>query len=101
MNYQIYNDPVPAVDSLCDGVSTVLCPSEAPSVLFTMLRKKGSALRGEQLSNPLFRIDKKTPTVELSVLNAGTIFDIKLPVVSNTLIAQVTEAGTLWTYIPD
>jgi hypothetical protein len=100
MDYQIHNDPVPAVE-FQDGVNTVVCTLESPAVLIPMLRKKGSALRGELRSNLLFRVSKKTPSVELSLLNAGTMFDIELPIAWNTLTSQSTALDTLWAYILD
>jgi len=33
------------------------------------------------------------------MLNAGTVFDMELPVAWNMLTGQATEADTLWAYI--
>ena len=64
-----------------------------------MLKKKRSAIRGNLGSNPLFRVGKKTPVVELSILNAGMMFDMELPVVWNRLTGQATQADVVWVYI--
>lgn len=98
MDYQIHSDPVPAVE-FHDGTSIVVCTLEAPAVLIPMLRKKRSSLRGELRSNPLFRVGRKTTAVELSMLNAGAMFDIELPVAWDALTAQLTESDTVWAYI--
>lgn len=98
IDHQIDSVPIPAVE-FHDGVNSVVCKLESPAVLPPMLRKKGSTLRGELRSNPLFRVGKKTNAVELSILNAGTIFDIELPAAWNTFTGQLTESDTLWAYI--
>ena len=102
MDYQLHNTPVMTV-AFHDGEvgNTVICTLESPQVLGTILQKKRSVLRGELRSNPIFRLGKKTPAVELSMLNAGAMFDIELPVAWNTLTGQVTESDTLWAYILD
>jgi len=79
--------------------NTVICTLDSPQVLLPKLRKKVSGLRGELRVNPVFRIGRKTPAVELSMLNAGTMFDIELPVAWEKLTGQVTESDTLWVYI--
>jgi len=57
--------------------ATVVFALESPQVLMPMLKKKRSAIRGNLGSNPFFRIGKKTPVVELSILNAGMMFDME------------------------
>lgn len=100
MDYQIHYDPIPTLEFRdSEGGNTVVCVLESPSVLFPMLRKTGSALRGDLRSSPLFRVGKKTPAVELSILNAGTMFDIELAVGWNALTGQVIETDTLWAYM--
>ncbi len=100
MDYQLHNSPVATVEFHdAELGNTVVCTLEAPEVLIPMLKKKSSVLRGELRSNPIFRVGKKTPAVELTILNAGSMFDIELPVAWNTLTGQVTESETLWAYI--
>jgi hypothetical protein len=64
-----------------------------------MLKKKRSAIRCNLGSNPLLQVGKKTPVVELSILNAGMMFDIELPVAWNSLTGQATQAEVVWAYI--
>jgi hypothetical protein len=100
MDYQLHNTPVTNVEFHDAEVgATVVCMLEAPDVLMPILKKKHSVLRGALRSNPIFRVGKKTAAVELSMLNAGAMFDIELPIVWNTLTGQVTESDTLWAYI--
>jgi hypothetical protein len=100
MDYQLHNTPVTTVEfHNAEAGNTVICTLESPEVLMPILRKKRPILRGELRSNPIFHVGKKTPAVELSMLNAGTMFDIELPIVWNTLTGQVTESDTLWAYI--
>ena len=100
MDYQVHNAPVTTVEFHDAEVgTTVVCTLESPDVLIPMLRKKRSVLRGELLSNPAFHINKKTPAIELSMLNAGAMFDIELSVAWNTLTGQVTQSDTLWAYV--
>jgi hypothetical protein len=102
MDYQLHTSPVTTV-AFHDGEvgNTVICTLESPEVLISMLRKKRPSLRGELRSNPIFRVSKKTPAVELSMLNAGAMFDVELPIAWNTLTGQVIESDTLWAYILD
>jgi hypothetical protein len=100
MDYQLHSSPVAAVEFHdAELGNTVVCTLEPPDVLIPMLKKKSSVLRGELRSNPVFRVSKKTTAVELSMLNAGTMFDVELPIAWNTLTGQVTESETLWAYI--
>jgi hypothetical protein len=100
MDYQLHNAPVTTVEFHDAEVgTTVLCTLESPDVLLPMLRKKHRVLRGELHSNPLYLVGRKTTAVELSMLNAGAMFDVELPVAWNSLTGQVTESDTLWVYI--
>jgi len=102
MDYQLHNTAVTTVEFHDAEVGkTVVCTLESPDVLKTILKKKRPVLRGELRSNPIFRVGRKTPAVELSMLNAGSMFDVELPIVWNTLTGQVTESDTLWAYILD
>lgn len=100
MDYQLHHSPVLSVE-LHDAElgGTVVCALESPRVMLPMLKKKKSALRGELRANPIFYIGKKTMAVELSLLNAGAMFDVELPAAWNMLTGQVTESDTLWVYI--
>lgn len=99
MDYQFHNSPVATVEFHDAALGrTVVCTLEAPEVLIPMLKKKSSVLRGELRSNPICRVGKKTPAVELSMLNAGSMFDIELPIAWNALTGQSTESETLWAY---
>jgi len=102
MDYQLHNTPVSTVEFHDAEVgNTVVCTLESPDTLMPILKKKRPVLRGELRANPVFRIGKKTPAIELSMLNAGSMFDIEMPIVWNTLTGQITESDTLWAYILD
>jgi hypothetical protein len=66
-----------------------------------ILKKKRPTIAGDLRVNPIFRFGKKTPAIELSLLNAGMLFDLELPVAWDALTGRQTEAGTLWAYILD
>jgi hypothetical protein len=100
IDYQVYESPVTTVEiHEVEGVATLICALESPEALIPRLKRKRSALRTEIRSSPLFRISKKTPALELSILNAGSMFDVELPVAWSTLTGESTELGTLWVYI--
>ena len=102
MDYQIHNSPVNTVEFHDAEVGkTIICTLESPEALKSILKKKRAVLRGELRSNPIFRIGRKTPAVELSMLNAGVLFDVELPIAWHTLTGQAAEADTLWAYILD
>ena len=97
---QVHHAPVAAVEFReTESGATVIFALESPQVLMPMLKKKRSAIRGNLGSNPLLRVGKKTPVVELSILNAGMMFDLELPVVWNSLTGQATRADVVWAYI--
>ena len=101
MDYQIHNSPVNTVEFHDTEVGkTIVCTLESPDVLKAILKKR-PVLRGELRPNPIFRVGRKTPAVELSMLNAGVMFDVELPIAWTTLTGQATQAETLWAYILD
>jgi len=79
--------------------ATVVFALESPQVLMPMLKKKHSAIRGTLGSNALLRVGKKTPVVELSILNAGMMFDMEFPVAWSSLTGQATQSDVVWAYI--
>lgn len=100
MDYRLHTAPVVTIEFQDVQLGkTVLYTLESPEVLNPMLRNKSSVLRGELQSNPIFQVGKKTPAVEMSILNAGTMFDIELPMVWRALTGEVTESDKLWAYI--
>ena len=100
MDYQVHHAPVAALEFReAESGATVVFALESPQVLMPMLKKKHSAIRGTLGSNALLRVGKKTPVVELSILNAGMMFDLELPVVWNSLTGQATQADVVWAYI--
>jgi hypothetical protein len=50
-------------------------------------------------TNPVFRVGRSTPALEMSMLNAGAMFDVELPIAWSQLTGQVTGSHTLWVYI--
>jgi hypothetical protein len=100
LDYQLYQTPIPTIefrDTELD--STVICTLASPTTLLPKLRKKGFNLRGELRTNPIFHVSKKTPAIELSVLNAGAMFDVELPIVWKKLTGVESESDLLWLYI--
>jgi hypothetical protein len=102
LDYQLHLAPLPTVEFHdAELGNTIIGTLESPRVLLSMLRKKSTPFRSELRANPIFRIGKKTMAVELSILNAGEMFDVELPAAWNTLTGQVTESDKLWIYIMD
>lgn len=100
IDYQLHNTPVTTVEFRdTESSATVVLALESPNVLMTLLKKKNSAIRGKLSSNPLLSIGRQTPAVELSILNAGMMFDVELPIAWNTLTGQATQTDAVWAYI--
>jgi hypothetical protein len=100
MDCQVHNAPVAAVEFReAESGATVVFALESPQVLMPMLKKKHSAIRGTLGSNALLRVGKKTPVVELSILNAGMMFDMEFPVAWSSLTGQATQSDVVWAYI--
>jgi hypothetical protein len=99
MDYQLHTTPIATIEFQdAELGKTIIYTLEPPDALSLMLKKKRRILGGELRSNPIFQIGKKTRAVELSILNAGEMFDIELPVAWKALTGQVTESQTLWAY---
>jgi len=81
--------------------SIVVCTLESPGEVKKLLKKKRPTIAGDLRSNPIFRLGKKTLAIELSMLNAGVMFDIELPVAWSLLTGHQTASETLWAYILD
>ena len=102
MDFQVHSSPVNAIE-FHDGEvgKTVVCVLETPETLATLLKRRRAVISGDLRPNPVFRVKKKSPVFELSMLNAGGLFDIELPIAWKTLTNEVTDAETLWAYIVD
>lgn len=100
MDVQKHETPLPTLE-IHDSETgkTLVCVIETPETVLNLLKRRRSVIRGDLRSNPLFRVGKKTPMVELSMLNAGSLFDLELPVAWKMLTGDVTESGTLWAYL--
>jgi hypothetical protein len=102
MDFYKHEYPVVSVEFLDASTGNmVVCALESPDEVKTILKKKRPTIAGDLRTNPIFRLGKKTPAVELSLLNAGMLFDLELPVAWDVLTGRTTEATTLWAYILD
>lgn len=100
MDYFRHEGPVVSVE-FHDGAtgSTVVCALESPDDLKTILKRKRPTIAGDLRANPIYKVGKNTEAVELSLLNAGMLFDLELPVAWQALTSHGTSAETLWAYI--
>jgi len=98
-DFQIHHEPVKTIE-FQDGETgeTVVCTLEAPSILKEIMKQKSRAFKGELKTNPVFWIGKKVQHVEFSMLTAGSMFDLELPVVWKRLFGDATETDVLWGY---
>jgi hypothetical protein len=102
MDIQKHETPVPTVEMHDSETGrTLVCVIETPDTVTNLLKRHKSVIRGDLRSNPLFGVGKKTPVVELSMLNAGSLFDVELPIAWKMLTGNVTESGTVWVYLVD
>ena len=99
VDYQVHIAPIVTLELRdAERGKIFICTLESPKVLIPLLKEKCSPLRSELRTNPVFHVGKKTNAVELSILNAGAMFDIALPVAWAQLTDQITEPDTLWVY---
>ena len=100
LDFYKHESPVVSVE-FHEGLTgkTVLLALESPEEVKTILKQKRPTIAGDLRTNPIFRLGKKTSAVELSLLNAGMLFDLELPIAWDTLTGHNTESGTLWAYI--
>ena len=102
MDVQKHETPVPTVEMLdSETGKTLVCVVETPDTVMNLLKRRKSVIRGDLRSNALFRVGRKTPVVELSMLNGGSLFDVELPIAWKMMTGDVTDSGALWAYIVD
>lgn len=102
LDVQKHETPVPTIEMHdSETGKTLVCVVDTPDTVMNILKRRKPVIRGDLRSNALFRIGRKTPVIELSMLNAGSLFDVELPVAWKTLTGEVTDSETLWAYILD
>jgi hypothetical protein len=102
MDFYKHESPVVSVEFLDASTgNTVVCALESPEEVKTILKKKRPTIAGDLRTNQIFRLGRKTHVIEISMLNAGVMFDIELPVAWNMLTGHHTTSETLWAYILD
>jgi len=102
LEYYRHESPIPSIEFHdASAGNTVVCALEPPEEVKTILKKKRPTIAGDLRINPIFRFGKKTQVVELSLLNAGMLFDLELPIAWDALTGHQTEAETLWAYVLD
>ena len=102
LDYYKHESPIVSIEFHdASSGNTVVCALEAPDEVKTILKKKRPTIAGDLRTNPIFRLGKKTPAVELSLLNTGVMFDLELPVAWTLLTGHQTSSETLWAYLLD
>ena len=96
---EIFDEPQALVCRSSDGGRAVLTPL---SPVTLRQRTRGSRARLNQITvnNPLFSLPRGTQHYEVSVLNAGMLFDLELPLAWESLSGQqAAQIDRLWLYI--
>ncbi len=102
LDYYKHESPIVSIEFHdASSGNTVVCALESPDEVKTILKKKRPTIAGDLRTNPIFRLGKKTPAVELSLLNTGVMFDLELPVAWTMLTGHQTSSETLWAYLLD
>lgn len=97
---EIFDDPQSLICASGDGNAKVVF---SPQSLTTLRRIKSS--RQNRLSkyvghNPLLHLPKGVSVQELSILNAGQLFDLELPLAWKALTGQnLDSVNSLWMYM--
>ena len=92
------------------AVTCILCHDQfsGTDMVFTTLSPDGVKKVGQQKKNRLSQVSdrhplgpwrKGTEVLELTILNAGLVFDLELPIVWKELVGQETPSDKLFLYI--
>ena len=98
------------VETHKNGVSAISCHDEnagadlvfstvPPEQVKKLGKQKRSRLAAMSDRHPLLPLRKGTEVVELTMLNAGVIFDIELPLALKQLLGEETVSDRLFMYI--
>lgn len=102
MDFYKHESPLVSVEFLDASTGhTVVCALETPEEVKAILKRKRPTIAGDLRTNPIFKLGRKTSAIELSLLNAGVLFDLELPVAWEKLTGQHASSETLWAYILD
>jgi hypothetical protein len=102
MDFYKHESPLVSVEFLDASTgNTVVCALETPEKVKAILKRKRPTIAGDLRTNPIFKLGRKTPAIELSLLNAGVLFDLELPIAWEKLTGQHASSETLWAYILD
>ncbi|RJP53587.1 MAG: hypothetical protein C4586_01185 [Anaerolineaceae bacterium] len=82
-----------------DGIKIVLSPL-APHEIGGIKHKRHNRLAKFAENHPLLSLPRNIPAYEISVLNAGILFDLELPLAWNVLTGQnMDHMDRLWMYM--
>ena len=96
---EMFESPQSLVCTAGDGNTTVIFSPLSPTELHRIKRGKQNRLTQFAGHNPLLFLPKRVNVHDLSVLNAGHLFDLELVVVWKVLTGQHLESTTrLWMY---
>ncbi len=93
-----------------NGVNAIACHEEnagadvvfstvSPQQIKKLGKQKRSRLANLSDHNPILPLRKGTDVIELTMLNAGVIFDIELPLALKELLEEETVADRLFMYV--
>ena len=96
---EVFENPQALVCLAKDGRRLVFSPV-APDEVWRAKRDRRNRLSQNDLGNLLWSISRKNEKYELSILNAGILFDLEMPFTWKALTGKDTvRADRLWLYL--
>ena len=97
-NKVVFDSPTAVACDASDGSGKVVFTPLAPQDIRRLTKHRKSRLDQYAQEHPLFALRRNTMAYEISMLNAGTLFDLELPLVWSSLTGQEVEQASIWLY---
>ncbi len=98
-NVEFFDSPMALVCTIGEGNSKAVFSPLSPSDIRRMKNERRNRLTQYSKNNPLLSMPGGTGVHEISVLNAGIMFDLELPLAWNSLSGQDIEGTRIWLYV--
>lgn len=96
---EVFDNPQALICTAKDGRKVVLAPLSPDDIRRLTAKKTGKLSRVTNF-HPLLKFSRKVEYLKLSILNAGVLFDLELPIVWKLVTRQdELETDSLWMYI--
>ena len=95
---ETFDDPQAVVCTTARGKQVTFSPI-SPDEVGRFKKRHGNRLSGKDIGHPLWQLPPKSEALELSILNAGILFDLEMPLAWKALKGHLPDfIEKLWLY---